>query len=302
MSASAVSGRLDPYPSRVGGESRALPRLDPVLWAPGAPGPLDAEALARFERQGFLAIPSLLSTGEAAGLRDELERLQRERLHDPSEEVVREPDSDVIRSIFRVHESEERFARLASDRRVLERVEQLLGGRVYVHQSRVNYKPGFDGKEFAWHSDFETWHVEDGMPRMRAVSLSLSLTPNTPHNGPLMIVPGSHRTYVACPGRTPDDHYRQSLRRQAYGTPDREILRRLVDEGGIEAPIGPPGSAVLFDCNCMHGSNGNITPIPRSNVFIVFNSVENALQAPFGGTRPRPEHIASRRVEPLEPR
>jgi hypothetical protein len=41
---------------------------------------------------------------------------------------------------------------------------QLLGSDVYVHQSRVNFKPGFNGQDFYWHSDFETWHAEDGMP------------------------------------------------------------------------------------------------------------------------------------------
>ena len=86
--------------------------------------------------------------------------------------------------------------------------EQLLGSRVYVHQSRINYKSGFDGKEFYWHSDFETWHAEDGLPRMRAVSASIALSDNTPLNGPLMLIPGSHRHFVACIGETPDDHYK----------------------------------------------------------------------------------------------
>jgi ectoine hydroxylase len=49
----------------------------------------------------------------------------------------------------------------------------------------------------------------------------------------------------------------------------------------------------------MHGSNGNITPDPRTNVFLVYNSVENAVEAPFGGMPPRPEFLAARRVEPL---
>src|SRR3546814_10756649 len=44
--------------------------------------------------------------------------------------------------------------------------------------SRLNYKPGFKGKEFYWHSDFETWHVEDGMPQMRALSMSILLAEN----------------------------------------------------------------------------------------------------------------------------
>src|SRR3546814_18361378 len=86
---------------------------------------------------------------------------------------------------------------------------------VYIHQSRLNYKPGFKGKEFYWHSDFETWHVEDGMPRMRALSMSVLLAENTTHNGPLMLIPGSHQTYLTCVGETPDAHYLSSLKRRS---------------------------------------------------------------------------------------
>lgn len=57
---------------------------------------------------------------------------------------------------------------------------QILGSEVYIHQSRVNYKPGYGGTGFYWHSDFETWHSEDGMPRMRALSVSIALTSTCP--------------------------------------------------------------------------------------------------------------------------
>jgi ectoine hydroxylase len=196
------------------------------------------------------------------------------------------------------------FDWLSRDARVLDVARQILDSEVYVHQSRVNLKPGFRGKEFYWHSDFETWHVEDGMPRMRALSVSIALTQNYPFNGPLMLIPGSHKTYVSCVGETPKDHYRQSLKKQEYGVPDKESLQRLADHGGIVAPTGAAGSAVFFDCNLMHGSNSNISPYPRSNVFFVYNSMENTLGEPLHGLKPRPEYIAARErfeaVKPLE--
>ena len=69
----------------------------------------------------------------------------------------------------------------------------------------------------------------------------------------------------------------------------------------IPAPAGRAGSLVLFECNVMHGSNGNITPDPRSNVFFVYNSVENVPEAPFAAGRPRPDFIATRDVRPIVP-
>ena len=210
-----------------------------------------------------------------------------------------ERQSQEVRSIFEVHKISDVFASIVNDPRVVGRARQLLGSEVYVHQSRVNFKPGYAGKEFYWHSDFETWHAEDGMPRMRAVSLSLSLTDNYAFNGPLMIMPGSHKTYVSCVGETPDDNYKSSLVQQEAGTPDNESLARLADRHGIDVLEGNAGGATMFDCNCMHGSNSNITPFPRSNVFIVFNSVDNTCVEPFAAAQPRPPFIGARDFTPV---
>ncbi len=172
----------------------------------------------------------------------------------------------------------------------------MLDSEVYVHQSRVNYKPGFGGAPFHWHSDFETWHSEDGMPRPRAFSVSISLTENHPFNGPLMVMPGTHKTFVPTVGATPQDYHKESLRVAApsVGSPDRAHLTRMAEEHGIEQITGPAGSAVMFDSNLLHGSNGNLSPFARSNVFIVYNSVENTLEAPYAADAPRPQYLSNR--------
>lgn len=141
-------------------------------------------------------------------------------------------------------------------------------------------------------------HTEDGMPAPRAVSCSILLTENLPYNGPLLTIAGSHHWYVSCVGETPQNHYEESLR-QEVGTPDDASLAELCSRGRIAECLGPVGTVVFFDSNMMHGSNSNITPYPRRNLFLVYNSVHNALGAPFAAESPRPEHIASRRVEPL---
>jgi len=291
--------RADDYPSRVSGDPARSTRLDPVVHGSPGDGPLSPGALASFERDGFLVCEELLDPDEAASLLADVRRLTTDPGVAASERSIVEPNGGAVRSIFDVHRRDPSFVALAVDPRLLGIARQLMGSDVYVHQSRVNLKPGFRGQEFYWHSDFETWHVEDGMPRMRAVSCSVLLTENHAWNGPLMLIAGSHRWYVACVGETPDDHYQQSLRKQEYGVPDDASLTRLTEEGSIEVPTGAPGSVVFFDCNVMHGSNGNITPHPRSNAFFVYNSVENALVEPFGGRAPRPEFVASRDFSPV---
>jgi ectoine hydroxylase len=297
----------DPYASRTGAQltqdERIVDRIDPVVYSPqDARSPIGRELVDHFDRNGFIEISSPFAIAELRLLQNELTRLRSDRTGIDPSTMISEPGGDELRSIFRIHRQSALIQRLARDARLVDIARYLLGDEVYIHQSRLNYKPGFFGKEFYWHSDFETWHVEDGMPRMRALSMSISLTENTHFNGPLMVMPKSHRRYVRCLGETPEDHYKQSLRKQEYGVPDPESLSRLYAEGGIVAPTGMAGKIVIFDCNAMHGSNGNISPLPRSNVFMVYNAMSNRLQAPFGGMRPRPEFIAAREdIEAVEP-
>ncbi|PQO30974.1 ectoine hydroxylase [Bremerella cremea] len=283
----------DPYSSRIGTQWEIAPRRDPVLWDPEAQGPLNPNQLETFESWGYFPFPKLISSDRAKSLLAEATHLQ-ESLPPDLDHVISEPSSREIRSIFRVHQDNEAFADVCRDDSIVSIARQILGSEVYLHQSRINFKPGFQGKEFFWHSDFETWHVEDGMPRMRAVSISISLTANTAYNGPLMLVRGSHQSYVRCVGETPDEHFRSSLKKQEFGVPNREALSLLAEQGEIVAPTGAPGSAVMFDCNTMHASASNLSPYPRTNLFLVFNSVENELRTPFGGTPPRPRFLSYR--------
>ncbi len=166
----------------------------------------------------------------------EARRLLKELGYEHPDLVIREPGSDEVRSIFQIQSLSEAFAKLILGGRLAEIARFLLGDEIYVHQSRLNYKPGFMGKEFYWHSDFETWHVEDGMPRTRALSMSIALTENNEVNGPLMVMPGSHMEFLACVGETPDDHYKTSLQKQEYGVPDHNQLADLARRGGIRSP------------------------------------------------------------------
>ncbi|MQS34072.1 ectoine hydroxylase [Streptomyces katsurahamanus] len=294
-----TTARTDPYPTRGTGEV-ITPRQDPVVWsAPGAPGPMLPAELLEYERDGFLSVPEQITGAEVALYRAELDRLIADPAVRADERSIVEPKSRAVRSVFEVHRLSEVFAALVRDERVVGRARQILGSDVYVHQSRVNVKPGFGASGFYWHSDFETWHAEDGLPRMRTVSVSIALTENRDTNGGLMIMPGSHRAFLGCAGATPEDNYKQSLRMQDAGTPSDAALTRLADEHGIRLFTGGAGSATWFDCNCMHGSGDNITPYARSNVFIVFNSVENAAVRPFAAPSPRPEFIGARDFTPV---
>lgn len=286
--------RQDPYPSRLPKE-HWLPRQDRTVWSQWRPdAPLTAQQADQFDRDGFLVLKDLFTPQEVEALKAKSAALRGGERALMDDSVITEPGSSEVRTIFKLPEQSPLFHRLASDRRIAGIARFLLGDEVYIHQSRLNYKPGFTGKEFYWHSDFETWHAEDGMPRMRAVSASLLLTDNDALNGPLMLMPGSHKHFIACAGETPEDNHKSSLKKQEVGVPSHEALTSLAKEHGVTAATGKAGTLVLFDCNTMHGSNGNITPFARSNAFFVFNAVSNRLQQPFGAGKARPDFLADR--------
>ena len=285
----------DIYPSRGKENANLMPRRDPVVYAKDrSNAPLSEDLISQYEQDGFIILNDIFREDEWMHYQAELMSLKESCDNSNDPKVITEPSNGETRSVFQIHKDNPVFEALGKDERLVNIARYLLDDDVYIHQSRINYKPGFRGKEFYWHSDFETWHTEDGMPRMRALSISINLTDNFDINGALMLIPGSQYQYVSCNGQTPEDNFKYSLKRQDVGVPPDNILEQLVAKGGINTSQAKAGSVVIFDCNTMHGSNGNITPLPRSNAFYVYNAISNHVVNPFTDQKPRPEFVASR--------
>lgn len=281
----------DQYPSRRANEVTLIERHDPVVHGTAGDGPLAQDQLDEFDARGFIQLPDVFAATEVGAIRDELARMSTD--HDVRADDACIVEDGSVSSIFDVARFSPLLHDVLADERMAGVARQLLGSDVYLHQSRINEHPAFVGNGYEWHADFETWHVEDGMPRPRAVSAAIALTDNHEQNGPLLIMPGSHWTYVTTVA--------EPTAEARPGAPDQKSLSVLADRHGIESCKGPAGSVVFFDGNAMHGSNGNITPYPRSTVFAAYNSVENTPGDPFGPDAPRPDHVASRDVTPLPP-
>jgi ectoine hydroxylase len=294
----------DLYPTR-GTEEHIYERVDQVVYGGGTPRgahSLTQEQLDFYEENGFIVIPDVFSRKEVEVFVAELDGLAASDALQGKPELILEPDSDRPRSIFSPHRFSDLFHRLSRDRRILNKVTQILDSDVYVHHARVNIKGALNGRSFPWHSDFETWHAEDGLPRCRILSAWVMLSANTEFNGPLYLIPGSHRFFVSCSGATPDNHHQASLRKQEYGVPSLDALKKLVDVGGLAAACGEPGTLILHEGNTMHGSPDNISPRARTNLFFVYNSVLNTPgERPFAAARFRPEFLGGRDFTPLQP-
>ncbi|MEQ9349773.1 MAG: phytanoyl-CoA dioxygenase family protein, partial [Alphaproteobacteria bacterium] len=288
----AGAGPKDAYPTRRDRE-RLITRREPVIFGDGQPVgdySLTSEQMQRYAADGYLVVPDVFSREECSDLLLDVDRMANAPELRAREELIREPGSTAPRSIFSPQRFSDAFDRASRDPRIVDIIRQILASEVYIHHARVNIKQALIGKSFPWHSDFETWHAEDGLPAMRVLSAWIMLTDNTPHNGPLFVIPGSHKTFVSCAGETPDENHKTSLRKQDVGVPSLAALQALARERGIASATGGPGTLVLHEGNTMHGSTDNITPWPRTNAFFVYNSVENTpADHPFAAGKFRPD-------------
>ena len=246
---------------------------------------LSNEQIRQFEDEGYLFLPGVFTTEEAGLLRREADAVYAlER-----EEVWRETNG-APRTAFAAQTYNEGFRRLGRHPRLIEPVMQLLDGQVYMHQYKVNAKAAFDGAVWQWHQDYGTWKREDDMPAPRAMNIALFLDEVTAGNGPLLILPGSHKAGVLEAGH--------DLETTSYPlwTLDRETVRRLADVGGLVAPVGPPGCVLMFHSNIVHASPPNISPWDRVIVYLSLCEVSNHIRQ-FN----RKEWIAHRDFTPIEP-
>jgi L-proline 4-hydroxylase len=247
---------------------------------------LTGEQLRVFEEDGYLFLPNIFSAEEMALLNGEVAGLfAQER-----PEVIREKGTNAPRSAFYVQTWNPVFELLARHPRLVEPGMQILGSdRLYMHQFKINAKAAFDGAVWQWHQDYATWHADDDMPTAQAMNIALFLAEANEFNGPLMFIPKSHRK-----GRLEAGHDTTTTSYPLW-TIDNETITRLVAEGGIVAPKGPPGSMLLFHGNLVHASGSNLTPWSRWILYLSLNRCDNAIRR-----FKRPTWIANRDFTPIE--
>src|SRR5690606_13677320 len=102
---------------------------------------LTQDQIEEFDREGFLFLPECFSREEVKVLTDELPGIFAQR----REEVWREKDGEAVRTAFAAHTYNEAFRRLGAHPRLIEPVQQLLGGRADLRPGTSNATGTCDG-------------------------------------------------------------------------------------------------------------------------------------------------------------
>ena len=253
---------------------------------------LTSQQIEEFQQRGFLLLEDRFSAAELRLLTREVGVIVGQR----GERTVMEASGSAVRSVYAPHASDPVFSALARDPRLVEPARSLLGGDIYVYQSKLNIKSPFVGEVWEWHQDYVFWHNEDNMPAARVLSAAVFLDDVNEFNGPMVLIPGSHREGVlACPDAAEAGQsgpaWRSHVSARLKYTIDRSVLQDLAGKHGLYAPKARAGAILLFDSNIAHASAANISPFSRSLMFYTYNHVDNA---PPQARLTRPEFLVSR--------
>jgi ectoine hydroxylase len=249
------------------------------------PMTLSDAQIAAYRENGFLLIPEAITGAALVALQQAKDRI----IARPRAWNFLESEGGPVRAYNACHWDEPVFADLVVAPVTLEPARQILGGDVHLFQFKMNPKAPFGGSTgWDWHQDYPRWQTSDGMPENRAVNVAVFLDDVTEFNGPLFVVPGSHREGVL-------EGAEQSL------TPGltalnltHDAVARAINAGGLVSAKGAAGTLLIFDPNIIHASTSNISPFTRHTVYLTYNHVENRLVNPT-----RAQHIASTDYTPL---
>jgi ectoine hydroxylase len=149
---------------------------------------------------------------------------------------------------------------LASSPPLVDLVADLVGPDVKFHHSKLNFKWAAGGEEVKWHQDISYWPHTNYSP----LTVGVYLYDCGPDQGPLGVVPGSHR------GELFDQYNDGGEWVGCLSAAD--VARVAVDTA--DYLTGPSGSVTVHNCRVVHGSRPNLSDLGRPLLLNVFSSAD----------------------------
>jgi hypothetical protein len=222
--------------------------------------PLTPAQVAQFHQDGYLMVRQLFDA-EEMNLLLTTARADREMIgHNFPVKDTAGRESKL--SLWN-HPGEDIYGMIARCHRVVEAMEQLLGGEVYHYHSKMMLKEPEVGGAWEWHQDYGYWY-NNGCLFPDMASCLIAVDRATKENGCLQVLKGSHKMGRVAHGRFGE---------QTGADPERvEQAKKRLELVYCEME---PGDALFFHCNTLHCSAPNTSPNPRWSLICCYNTKAN---------------------------
>ncbi|MDC7864514.1 restriction endonuclease subunit S [Pantoea ananatis] len=231
----------------------------------------------QYHQQGFLVVEHVLTSEEIAALQHDFDQWVEESRSQSAPwgntqdgrsrfdiESDHSADHPSLRRVSSPNDISAAYRHAALQSRMAQIAGQLIGGcGARYHHSKINSKLPHTATKVEWHQDFLfTPHSNDDI-----VTALLMVSEVTPENGPLNVVPGSHRGPLY-------SHWQDG---RFTGAIEPAVVKEQCQQPS--ACFGPSGSVCFMHTRLLHASSPNETEWPRT-LFIAVYAAEDAL--PFG--------------------
>ena len=225
------------------------------------PSVLSPEQRAAFDRDGYTMVRQFFDPIETRLLREAMEKDPTIRSH-----VYDRADAQgaVTRMVSWNHPGDGVYGLAARSQKMVDTMEDLLGGEVYHYHSKLTAKEPFEGGAWEWHQDYGYWY-HNGCLFPAMASAMTALDHCTPDNGCLQVLRGSHLM-----GRI--EH--GLLEGEQVGADLNRVNQALEQLERVHCEMAP-GDVLFFHCNTLHRSDQNRSPNRRWTVINCYNAARN---------------------------
>jgi phytanoyl-CoA hydroxylase len=235
--------------------------------------PLSEQRLAEFRRDGFLIERGLADQQTVATLNQTIDDAVSPALapveyeadvHYPGAPASKlAPGGHTPRRLLNAFARDAVFRKWARSPGVVQRLQQMIGSDdIMVSQNHHNCimtkHPGFSSVT-SWHQDIRYWSFDQ--PEL--VSVWLALGEETPNNGGLLLIPGSHQSQLE----------RGRFDAAMFLRTDLPENNELID-AAIPAHL-QAGDALFFHCRTFHAAGQNSSGRVKKSLVYTYHSADN---------------------------
>ncbi|MBL8697863.1 MAG: phytanoyl-CoA dioxygenase family protein [Alphaproteobacteria bacterium] len=218
----------------------------------------------RYNRDGFIVVPNVLTAAEVEGLRkatDEIvEKARGVTDHNDVYDLEpgHSPSLPKVRRIKTPDKWDARYAACVHHPKIIACLQALWGPNIRYDLSKLNLKAAGFGSPVEWHQDWAFYpHTNDDLAAVGVMIDDIDMS-----NGPMLAIPGSHKGPVY-------DHHAQG---RFCGAMDPVKIK--LDYDNAVPCTGKAGSITIHHVRAVHGSAPNTSNRSRRFFLMQFRSAD----------------------------